>query len=76
MKVIRPVQRTSMLGLKWNNVRDTLTVDFLECQTTTELSKKGMLRAMVKVYDPLGFASPIMLEAKHLFPKICEAKSS
>jgi hypothetical protein len=48
-------------------VQDTLAVDFQECQATQELSKRGMLRAMARVYDPLGLFSPIMLDAKHFY---------
>ena len=64
-----------MLGLKWNKVQDNLTIDVRERKANKELSKRSMLRAMANVYDPLGLASPLMLHAKHLFWKICEAKS-
>ncbi|CAB4003106.1 Hypothetical predicted protein [Paramuricea clavata] len=54
-----------MLGLKWNKLKNTLAVDFTSCKATQEYTKRGILRAMAKVYDPLGMVSPVMLEAKH-----------
>ena len=38
----------------------------------TSYPKRGVLRAMAKVYDPLGIASPILLSAKHIYQQICE----
>ena len=35
-----------------------------------------MLRAVAKVYDPLGLVSPIMLDAKHMYWKTCESSAS
>ena len=61
-----------ILGLKWNKFEDSLAVDFRSCKSTEEYTKRGILSAMAKVYDPLGLASPIMLEAKHLYRIICE----
>ena len=61
-----------ILGLKWNKLKDTLAVDFTSCKATQEYTKRGILRAMAKVYDPLGLVSPVMLEAKHLYRIVCE----
>ena len=61
-----------ILGLKWNKLKDTLAVDFTNCKATQEYTKRGILRAMAKVYDPLGLVSPVMLEAKHLYRIVCE----
>ena len=53
-------------------MQDTLAVDFQGCKTT----KRGMLRAMAKVFDLLGLASPAMLDAKHLYCRICKTNAS
>ena len=67
---------SKLLGLHWNKTVDTLAVNFEECKKTNELTKRGVLRAMAKVYDPLGIASPIMLNANHIYQQICEENHS
>ena len=57
-------------------MQDTLAVDFQGCKTTKHFTKRGVLRAMAKVYDPLGLASPVMLDAKHLYRRICKTNAS
>ena len=63
---------SKLLGLHWNKSNDTLAVNFEDCKKTHELMKRVILRADVKVYDPLGIASPILLSAKHMHQQICE----
>ena len=65
---------TKMLGLLWSKAKDTLAVSFKDCKSTKEMTKRGMLRAMAKVFDPIGLVSPIMLNAKHLYRETCETK--
>ncbi|XP_049866291.1 uncharacterized protein LOC126366990 [Pectinophora gossypiella] len=53
-----------VLGLKWNSKSDSFTY-----QTDTpsrKCTKRIMLAEIAKIYDPLGFLSPITLFAKHL----------
>ena len=40
----------------------------------TELTKRGVLRKLVKVYDPLGLVSPVTLEGKLIFRDVCDEK--
>ncbi|CAB4000004.1 Hypothetical predicted protein [Paramuricea clavata] len=49
------IGEAKILGLKWNKLKDTLAVDFTSCKATQEYTKRGILRAMAKVYDPLGW---------------------
>ena len=65
---------TKMLGLLWNKAKDMLAVSFKDCKSTKEMTKRGMLRAMAKVFDPIGLVSPVMLIAKHLYRETCETK--
>ena len=51
---------------------DTLAVDFTNCNATQGCTKRGILWAMAKVYDPIGLVSPVMLEAKHLYRTVCD----
>ena len=65
---------TKMLGLSWNKGKDTLSITFLEEKAQT--TKRGILRFMASIYDPLGFASPITLQGKLLYRAACEEKMS
>ena len=40
----------------------------------TELTKRGVLCKLVKVYDPLGLVSPVTLEGKLIFRDVCDEK--
>lgn len=40
----------------------------------TELTKRGVLRKLVKVYDPLGLVSPVTLKGKLIFRDVCDEK--
>ena len=40
----------------------------------TELTKRGVLRKLVKVYDPLGLVSLVMLKGKLIFKDVCDEK--
>ena len=48
---------TKLLGLKRNESLDTLKVTFPDI--TAEKIKRGILRHLASIFDPLGFASPI-----------------
>eukprot|EP00794_Sanderia_malayensis_P019342 gene19342-21260_t len=63
---------TSILGLKWNKNQDLISVNFLPAKETAETTKRGILRGMARVFDPLGIASPVLLKAKKLYRQPCE----
>ena len=56
---------TKLLGLQWNKAEDTIAVTFPECEETP--TKRIVLRAMVRVYDPLGMVSPVTLVSKEIY---------
>ena len=56
---------TKLLGLGWNKKRDTLSVSL--SKPKVEMTKQTVLQTIVKVYDPLGIASPYLLTAKVIF---------
>ena len=62
--------------MKWDKAEDTIAVDFRECKQTGECTKRGMLQSIARVDDPLGVASPLMLEAKDIYRKTCKGKHS
>ena len=63
-----------LLGVSWDKVQDTLHVDFPS--PPAEMTKRGILTNLAKVYDPLGLASPVLLEGKLLYRETCVQKSA
>ena len=56
---------TKMLGMVWNKRDDTLGVTFPEpCEQVT---KRGILRSLASVFDPLGLVSPLILIGKLIY---------
>ena len=55
---------TTLLGLAWNKSKDTIGVKFPT--ERAEVTKRGILGKVSKVYDPLGLVSPTTLGGKFL----------
>ena len=62
---------TKIFGMKLDKAKDSIVVDFRECKQAGECTKRGMLQSIARVYDPLGVASPLMLDAKDIYWKTC-----
>ena len=66
-----------VLGVAWNRDTDTLKfnfsviVDHVSSKTPT---KREVLSATAKFYDPLGLFSPVILPLKCMFQEICQCK--
>lgn len=54
---------SSVLGMKWNKMRDTLSCASLP-EIPEQLTKRTLLAAINKIFDPLGFLSPAMVYPK------------
>ena len=65
---------SKMLGLLWDKTEDTLAVTFPE--EPTNVTKRGILRFLASVYDPLGVASPTTLTGKCLYREVCDCRLS
>ena len=63
-----------LLGLGWSKESDTLRVVFPEEETVK--TKRGILAKLAKIYDPLGFVSPLSLGAKLIYRATCEEKGA
>ena len=63
---------TKILGVIWRKSVDMLGIDYRPCKKVHELTKRGILKSMASVYDPLGITSPLLLVAKLLYRRICE----
>ncbi|XP_049866233.1 uncharacterized protein LOC126366932 [Pectinophora gossypiella] len=65
-----------VLGLAWDIDSDKLKLNWTESHLTQDSidTKRKVLRALARIYDPCGFVCPLVLPMKLLFQKICEQK--
>ena len=57
----------SLLGLVWNKREDTIGISFPS--KTADPTRRGILKKVARVYDPLGIASPVCtLSENVLYP--------
>ncbi|KAK7895294.1 hypothetical protein WMY93_020619 [Mugilogobius chulae] len=61
-----PVQRS--LGLCWNLQTDSFT--YLVSDDTKPFTRRGVLSTVNSLYDPLGFAAPIIMQGKALLREL------
>ena len=60
---------SSLLGLGWNKKRDEIIISFPDWEA--DPTKRGILRKLASIYDPLGFVSPMTLVGKCLYRTVC-----
>lgn len=68
---------TKVLGVRWNPATDSLIFDFSDVASQVvnlEPTKRHVVGAASRFYDPLGFVSPVTIRFKVLFQELCEAK--
>ena len=65
--------QTKLLGLIWDKEKDTLSVKIPETSGIAE-TKRGVLKFLAAIYDPIGPASPVILCGKVVFRDICLEK--
>ena len=61
-----PVQR--ILGMRWDTNTDEFT--FRTVKTDAPLTKRGVIRIIATLFDPLGFLSPFVFIAKRLMQEL------
>ena len=66
-----PTERT--LGIAWDVEDDVFK--FMVSKKQTPTTRRGLLSAVSSLYDPLGFAAPIVLPAKRLLQELCSQKN-
>ncbi len=69
--MVKP-REMKFLGLKWNKHCDTLKISFPS--ENGPATKRGILRKLARIYDPLGLVSPLTLEGKLVYRDVCVAK--
>lgn len=67
-------QVVSVLGLEWNRKDDTLSVNLKSFTTPDKITKRTLLSAVQKIYDPIGFTCPAVLPMKILLQRIWQSK--
>ncbi|XP_078345136.1 uncharacterized protein LOC144667518 [Oculina patagonica] len=60
---------SGLLGLGWDKERDEIIISFPEREA--DPTKRGVLRKLASIYDPLGFVSPVTLVGKCLYRDVC-----
>ena len=65
---------SKLLGLAWDKELDMLTITFPQESPST--TKRGILSKLARIYDPRGLVSPITVEGKIIYRKVCDVKWS
>ena len=64
-------ENVKVLGVRWNPKGDTLTITAPNTQILIAVdTKRKLLQAVAMIFNPLGYFSPIILQAKLLLQKI------
>ena len=63
-----------ILGISWDKSKDTIGVDLNI--PVKEQSKRGMLKHLASIFDPLGLISPVTLTGKDMYREACDLKLS
>ena len=59
-----------VLGMNWNTHDDEIIFSFAELYkyaSSLPLTKRSVLKVTAKIYDPMGFLTPLTVEMKILF---------
>ena len=71
-------EERKVLGLNWDIIRDTFIIRFdwlVRFAKELPSTKRSILRVVAKLYDPLGFMSPLFTAVKILFQDLCKSKT-
>ena len=66
-----------VLGIKWRPMDDQLVGDLstlLSIISETKPTKRNIIGLSARIYDPLGFLSPVMIHFKMMFQDMCAAR--
>ncbi|XP_071579408.1 uncharacterized protein [Temnothorax nylanderi] len=61
---------TKILGLKWLPYEDSFTFSTRISSHTNHFTKRLVLSEVAQIFDPLGFASPVVIKAKMLLQEL------
>ena len=63
-----------LLGVAWDRFQDTISVTLTPDPASGPATKRVILSKLVRIYDPLGLASPITLARKLVYRSACDSK--
>ena len=72
-----PAGEQKMLGVRWCVETDHLVLDVSEVGRQARSlppTKRNIVSIVGRIYDPLGFLSPVLIRLKSLFQELCELK--
>ncbi|XP_051157988.1 uncharacterized protein LOC127279591 [Leptopilina boulardi] len=65
---------TNALGVAWNPVRDEFRFQPATLEFKKEITKRNVLSAIARLFDPVGWLSPILIVAKVIMQDLWRAK--
>ena len=65
---------TKILGLTWEKVNDNIGI--MISKGEVEMTKRGVLRFLASIFDPLGIYSPVTLMGKIFYREACDLQLS
>ncbi|XP_060596649.1 uncharacterized protein LOC132750656 [Ruditapes philippinarum] len=65
---------TNILGMKWDPISDQIFLAQKTISTSQFMTKRVILKETAKIYDPLGFLTPLTIRAKILLQDIWKQK--
>ncbi|GFT08519.1 DUF1758 domain-containing protein [Trichonephila clavipes] len=70
-------KKVPVLGLIWKPDKDTLSVNWEENSKINEIpvTKRKILSAVHRIFDPIGFTCPVTLEPKNIIARMLEIGS-
>jgi hypothetical protein len=76
-----PANKTQIkvLGKIWDTDTDMLLFNFeelIEYAKSLPMTKRSFLKWSSKIFDPLGFLTPVTIKLKMLFQELCLSKTS
>ena len=69
--------KLKVLGIGWDTKKDLLLLNLnpsSEAVNKDPITKRAILSATSKLYDPLGLLSPVIIPLKMIFQSICKSK--
>lgn len=67
-------QTNAILGLRWNPTKDVFQFKIKHSTSNETLTKRTIVSDIARLYDPMGFLSPIIVIAKILIQRLWKSK--
>ena len=68
------MKETKLLGMVWNQKKDTLHLAPVKDTSQPPVTKRLVLQVVSKFFDPLGICTPVLIQAKLLIQEIWKRK--